>query len=824
MSKSTSHWCGRWGLLTCAAIVFSIWNLGCTRTDNTNQQTSGPTAEQILVQMVQKYAEADSYQDRATLRLSYQLEGRPIEENFPLEIQWQRKQGFACKWFKSRLSGDQEQVVCRVIDIPTNNMDGQTVFQTRGSVGTFDTIFEDTIARHFICGSTDLPWAPDVQENPNDQISPIWALLTNEHKPLWLRSHNGLTRLNDDKIADQNCYRISVDTLLGEYVVWIDAKTFLLRRLIIPQGVMARELNQTQVVSGIEIVADFDQAEFKADLTTAIAALKVRENEKPTRYFVTLPEEFPSSLIGHRVRDFQLHALRGSDVGRDDLKNQISVFLWFSGVDGEKVCKAFNEVAHRFVRFDDVRCFGVCSDPESIASDQAVAQRVGAWQLNYPVTRDLIPCGESVFDIQLVPTIVVLGPDNRMQFYATADNDNVIQDAIAAIDRLKQGDDIAAEMHAQYEDYLTTYQKQLAVANPFRKVASVNTLEVKLRRATQPQRIKLKQLWTSEELVAPGNLTVADVNGQTHLFAHDGWRTIVELDLQGNTIARHPLDLPADAAVAWLRTGKDTDGQTYFAACSMMDRRLFVFDQSWKLRFVYPQSSSELTGIADLRFIDGDAQQPARLLVAMHNEQGVRMLDLDGTLIAQSPRIDGTTSLALVTLNDNQLGILAANESGKATLLNEELQPISATLIEQSDLRYLFDGKLKNAAIRSLLSLGDHGEFALQATIHSEIGAPVGSLELVPGAFQDQVQFACYGDPLHDLVGAWVIARPDSTVYLISARGNLIDSFQYGKAIRGINVTVASEQGMLLVSTADGIEAWQIQRAATTASLAIPQR
>ena len=806
-----------WVTLAIAALYFFISNLGCQqqKTESTDLN-GGETAQRILDQMVERYATASAYADQATLTLSYRLQGQDFEETHSYSTQWKRSGEFYSRWFKARIAGDAKQLVCRIIDIPTNNMDRQIVIQDIGSVGTFDPILDDAIARHFICGTTDLPWAPDVQENPNDQIPAVWSLLTDQHKPIWLRSYHAVEKLKEQPLQGKVCHRIAIDTLLGEYVAWIEQESLLLRRLEIPKGVMARELNQTEAVANIEILVDFEAATFAAGELNADLAMQVDVHEKPVRYFVTLPEKFPSDLISQQVRDFQFHALRGTDVTRQELSNKITAFLWFNGQGGEAACKAFNEVADRFVEFDDVFFFGVCADPISMANDEQVAALANYWRLNYPIVRDLAPYGERVFDVQMVPTVVVLGADGRLQYYLRVDQGSLVADTIAAIDRLKQGVDIAAEMRQQYDDYLVTYNKQIAAANPFRKSASGNTLEVKLRRQTRPARIKMEQAWTSAELVAPGNLLITVTSDGQRLFANDGWRTVVEFDLAGKTIARHPLDMPDGAAVSWLRSGNDSVGKAYFAACSMMDRQVFVFDQKWRLQGAYPQDASTENAIADVQFVDGDAAQPPRLLVAFAQDEAVHLISLQGELLAKSEPLRGTTSLAILPAERNGFEIVTASRTGRLTRLNSGLREQQPLPRSQESNFHLFGGRLQDLGggakkATSLLSLGEHNEFALTATVLDDQANPVGSLELEPGAFQDQVQFATFADPLADGEGQWLVARPDSTIALVSSHGNLIDSFQYGKAIKGIAAARNKDGGLLVISTPDGLEAWNIK-------------
>src|SRR5262249_17055690 len=66
--------------------------------------------------------------------------------------------------------------------------------------------------------------------------------------------------------------------------------------------------------------------------------------------------------------------------------------------------------------------------------------------------------------------------------------------------------------------------------------------------ASEPKTFKLTKLWSAADLKDPGNLFVFEgPDNQPRILAFDGWKTIVELDKDGKTIARHELEIPQDA-------------------------------------------------------------------------------------------------------------------------------------------------------------------------------------------------------------------------------------------------------------------------------------
>jgi len=66
--------------------------------------------------------------------------------------------------------------------------------------------------------------------------------------------------------------------------------------------------------------------------------------------------------------------------------------------------------------------------------------------------------------------------------------------------------------------------------------------------------------------------------------------------------------------------------------------------------------------------------------------------------------------------------------------------------------------------------------------------------------------------------GEWWIAGPDGSIHVITADGQLFDSFHYGAPLTGLAATKIGDQCFLLVATADGLSAFEIERPTTSKS------
>jgi hypothetical protein len=56
----------------------------------------------------------------------------------------------------------------------------------------------------------------------------------------------------------------------------------------------------------------------------------------------------------------------------------------------------------------------------------------------------------------------------------------------------------------------------------------------------------------------------------------------------------------------------------------------------------------------------------------------------------------------------------------------------------------------------------------------------------------------------------WVLLAPDSSLHFVAADGKLLDQFNYGSELRAVAVIEHDGKSVLLASTPDGVEAWQI--------------
>ena len=165
-------------ILLCCLIVSVFLQIGCNRQKTADKEPSGnsramesDSGRQILEKSISKYQSASSYSDQATLKLSYRLSGKWVEEYHPQSIVFERLASkmdkLSCKIFNARVRIADNRMTCFVFDLPTGNLDDQVWLNP--DIGTsnhqelWNQLLEDPIARHFISGRSEIP----VRERPD---------------------------------------------------------------------------------------------------------------------------------------------------------------------------------------------------------------------------------------------------------------------------------------------------------------------------------------------------------------------------------------------------------------------------------------------------------------------------------------------------------------------------------------------------------------------------------------------------------------------------------------------------------------------------------
>ena len=811
--------------------AFLIFSLGCKQESarqspqpNTDLVES-PTAPQfrneldgetILRNVVSRYATAKTYQDKAVLYLTYQLEGRNIQEPQRWSTTWDRSGKLSSQLFNGSIQADGKLLSCYVFDIDTANLDNQHLLMPYDQQLPLNRLFRDPIARHFLGGYSELPLDETDMVSAPKLIPPPISLLTNQVRNGWLQNPSQVERLPDQSIDEKPCYVVRCLSQGMTADVWIDVESNTLMQMSLPLKLLVGEVITSPEIADVVLMARFHEAKLDHEIAASEFALKPRGDATPVRKFVSLPESFPSDLIGQAAPKFSLIAKTGKPTRRLDFDGKITTLLWLAGRPSYSAIGKLDDLAASFPT-NKYHFGSVYSDAELKSPGTGSIEVIDVLAKSIDVTNssayyDSQLTASTALRVQVVPSVIVMDGDSKIQFAQSLSNKNWLDNVKAAVERVAQGEDVAAEMQADYQRYLDSYRQQLLTvsAADLIDVPAKESGALVLNNSPPPSvqqgvgRVKPIKRWVNHEFKQAGNLRVLNAIGsdsvgsqQANILAFDGWRTIVAIDAQGVTQSRIELKLPEGAAVSQIRIGKDSTGESLFAVFGTLGKRVFLFDQMWNPVGMYPQVNSDDTTqsrIRDCQLSDLNSDGTSELIVSFEDERGIELVD-PGTM--KGERI----STAVATSVVSHQGDVAITGSGKIEMLKTGL--INA---EDSELAFR---RLTTTGDNQLCGLGvtDSGQWNAVG-FDSELKR-VWTLSIGSQFFETEIESTTVIQaPTGELI--WAIADSENTIHLVSGSGKWLGDFQTDSQLQGIALTISGRDTVLVVSNEQGVEGWSL--------------
>ncbi len=634
------------------------------------------TASEILSTTIEQYQNATSYSDNGVLYLTYRINGRWIQEPQPFSTQWTNSGRFAADLFNARVRCDGQQLSCYVFDIQTGNLDNQHMLIPATSKIPLNDVFDDRIAGHFLKGFSEFPLDEMHQRVSSDLIPMVIGMLTGQQNVRWITHPQQLARLPDQSLDDMPCFVLQMADASGTYILWIDQHSGIIHQVDLPLNYLDSKVLAATEITDLSFTARFHQAQLNAPIPEETFAIKERIGSTLVRHFVELPESFPCEMIGQTAPDFQLYTPDDRVVNRLHFDGKVSALFWLGDIGAKESIEQLDQLMGTFDRarfnFSVIYSDAELADPLSKSNDMNS-------QLKQFVTRQAIRteffCDRNMntstlLKLKSVPSVIVMDPASKIQFAVTTADVDWIAKLSAAMNRVANGDDVAAEMKSEYQAYLETYHQQLLAASTSPTYANASQVgdETAGGQATHPA-LKPSRRWTNTQLVQPGNLIVTSTSNE--IFVLDGWQTIVQLDTRGKIINRVKLDLPDGHAINQLRTFTDSSNVTWFAGFSMLGKKAFVFDENWHLVAEVPTAQADHRGISDCLFGVSDSDQDVELLVSFADQTGVQQIEINTNesnqlfkLPVKSMAYNGRRLLAVA--NDEVVDV----ESGKTVLGN----------------------------------------------------------------------------------------------------------------------------------------------------------
>ncbi|HJT31433.1 MAG TPA: redoxin domain-containing protein, partial [Pirellulales bacterium] len=582
-----------------AALFFaglSLFASGCAQKTEAKPHTQDrkppPTpAMEVLDRMVEAYHQADRYQDDGRLLVRYTYDGQEVTETkeFSLAIAAPNR---------IRLRAYDALVVC----------DGQNL---RGTIDESpEEVFSMPAPDELSAGS---PYQDSVLGKALNQIVgsvPVTLFLDPDPLPLLLVNAHAPRLEPSQRIGDDECYRVRIERREGAFVLWIDQQTLVLRRVEYPTEGYRRLIEPYPgVIRDMTITAELENARLDPPIDDSTFEFKVPPGASVVR-------RFDDVRVGARIPKFTLRTLDGQTITRDSLEGKTAVLKFWQKDDllaYYNDLSTFAQIQQRYASDDSIVFLAVTADPDDV-SDDGLQSALAKAELTLPIARADYRVAFRSFGLQIVPTTVILGRDGTLQERVVGVYPKQATALVKKIDILLAGGDLTLEAHEEPpEEYsFSGFDWQIA-PDPAeeRQAAMAAALDkAEVAPASEPMRLRRKRLWTCSELQQPGNIIVVpDDAGGDRVLVIEGWPSVAEIGPGGKLSARHRLKLPQrdDAAVAFLRTATDADGNRYFVGSRAGSQQLHLFDDHWKRLLSFPEFADH-PGISDalLADLDGD--------------------------------------------------------------------------------------------------------------------------------------------------------------------------------------------------------------------------
>jgi len=408
------------------------------------EDSAGLTAEQILDRMLTAYRTAKSYRDDATITLSYRQGGRMFSDEAPIAVTFQRPDRLRVRAYQVTLASDGQQLRGFIADPSTRNIDGQFLARPVPERLQLATLLDDPLLADQLGNAL-------VSADAGRIPLQLAFLLSTEPVTLLADKDTHLSRLEPGPADGRDCLRIEATTLQGKFVFWIDRQDFLLRRLEYPRKALVARIADDQEVKDLQLVANFHKASFSDAADPESFELPIPAGAKQVRFFVPPPQPLPSDKFGKVFDALSLATPDGEKVTSESLTGRVAVLLWFSShAECESALRQFAEVHGKFA--DEARlAFYVVSTEPSAVSHQQLRELLKSWQVSTPLARDVAAQGRDLLDINNTPTLVVLDGEGALQLYEVGVNPQMSQQLPQVLEKLLQGEDVAAAILQQQE-------------------------------------------------------------------------------------------------------------------------------------------------------------------------------------------------------------------------------------------------------------------------------------------------------------------------------------------------------------------------------------
>ena len=168
-------------------------------------------------------------------------------------------------------------------------------------------------------------------------------------------------------------------------------------------------------------------------------------------------------MIGQVVPSFQLVGEQKVPISSEQFRGKVTAILWLAGLSSYSSVRNFDMLAGDLS--NKPFQFGVVYSDADVnqAGSLVVVDELAAYTdvKNVDFYFDSLTKANKLFQMNVVPSVIVLDENMRLQFAVPIENDNWERDLKAAMLRVGDGENVSEEMRQSYGRFIDSYRQQL---------------------------------------------------------------------------------------------------------------------------------------------------------------------------------------------------------------------------------------------------------------------------------------------------------------------------------------------------------------------------
>lgn len=811
------------------------------------QRLTDRTPRELLEKTVDAYKKARSYSDHGMARIVGRMTDPAAEPaSWPCTVAYGAPGHLRVEVNEGMLVSDGEDCFAQV-----RTLENQVLRFSTPETWSLETLFQDLEFDR----ASDLGLPETILRFPPQLI----LLFATDPLKTLLPEGASAEFLDPQWIKELPCDLIRISHPTGNRILWIGRNDgallrfdYLVEGLSVPEGVESIRL----------LRIDLGDAAFDRE----IAPEAFRMLQPVDAKIVTEFQPPESSILGQKPNAPETLRIRTLDVeesGAEPVEEALSeltektvvLCFWTAWSEpSEAMLVEMTAVRERFADDGRVCFFAVNLDdrypekqgdkPPSVGE---IAKSIRQASIDRPfslaVRSDVDGRLSEAFGVDSIPTLVVLAPGNRIEFYYRGIVpetllDGVVREILGGGKPHEKERELLAKLREEHRTELRTMTRNDLYA--LAPATSVPESRPSPAPPKEPKTFSLEERWSLHSLPSPGNLTLLPASSDSSadapllLLPCEG-NLLAVIDATGKLVRKAvPSGVNADELLALVRTGVDGTGKRLIGVSSVGGRAVHVFDDALEpicscpadREPTAPENTSDPSPrkiVSDFRFANLGRNGEQALILgligiapsATGNRDSLRVVGLREEEIWRDD-IVSSPFLVDTALVQGKRNVYSLNiRDGRSTLLKYDAQGTRLKPLEMEhgfQVLWFAPAEESDPATPTELCvvLSDPEGRSVQLAGLDGEGKVLWQHPLPAGNYHKPIEQILSGDLLGDSRKEWIVPAPDGTVFVFDRSGTLLDSFGFGVFPTGMAVVSEGDRRLLVVVDDRAVTAWEV--------------